>query len=81
MRSRRHLASLIILALALNGAVRATACPNCKEAFASQTGDAAKLKDGYYYSILLMVGMPFALVGAGAFSVIRAVRRGSLPEL
>ena len=59
----------------------ASACPNCKEALGAQTGEAAKLKDGYYYSILIMMGMPFALLGTGAFFVARAVKKGSMPEM
>ena len=58
----------------------ALACPNCKEAIASQTGEGAKLKDGYYYSILFMMAMPFALLGTGAFLVSRAIKRGGFPE-
>ena len=44
-------------------------------------GDAARLKDGYYYSILLMIATPFALLGTGAFLVARAMKRGALPEM
>ena len=60
----------------------AAACPNCKEAVANQPGgsDAAGLADGYSYSILLMMAMPFALLGTGAFVVTRAVKRGAFPE-
>ena len=58
----------------------ASACPNCKEAVANQGGDAARLADGYSWSILLMMAMPFALLGTGSIFVARAVRRGDLPE-
>ncbi len=58
----------------------ASACPNCKEAVANQGGDAARLADGYSWSILLMMAMPFALLGTGTIFVARAVRRGDLPE-
>ena len=66
---------------ALFATTPAQACPGCKEAIANQTGDAAKLKDGYYYSILLMMGMPFALLGTGTLMVVRAVKKGMLPEM
>ena len=59
----------------------AHACPSCKEAVESQTGDGARLKDGFYYSILFMVAMPFTLLGTGAFFVTKAVRSGMLPEM
>ncbi len=72
---------LMVLVLAFWMVGDASACPNCKEALASQSGDAARLQDGYTYSILFMMAMPFILFGTGAFFVFRAVRRGSLPEL
>lgn len=69
-------------ALALVPARPAPACPNCKEAVAAQKPEEARrLKSGYFYSILLMVSMPFALVGTGAFLIARAVKRGALPEM
>jgi hypothetical protein len=76
-----RLTRLAILALALALPGPASACPGCKEAIANQTGDAAKLKDGYYYSILLMMAMPFALLGTGTFFVVRAVKKGALPPM
>lgn len=81
MRRLRWLLPLLALALVLILAGDASACPNCKEALAAQTGDGARLKDGYYYSILLMMAMPFGLLGMGALFVTRAIRRGALPEL
>ena len=68
--------ALIWLALA----APAPACPNCKEAVANQDGSAARLADGYSWSILLMMTMPFTLLGTGAWMVTRAVKRGDFPE-
>jgi hypothetical protein len=81
MRIPRKVLVPIVLASTIGLGGVAHACPNCKEALASQTGEGAKLKDGYYYSILLMMAMPFTLLGTGAFLVVRAVRNGSLPEM
>jgi hypothetical protein len=36
---------------------------------------------GYNYSVFLMLGMPFTLLGTGLFAVARAVKRGTLPEM
>ncbi len=36
---------------------------------------------GYSWSILLMMSMPFTLLGTGAFFVARAVKRGAIPEM
>jgi len=81
MFNPRRILSAGLLATLLASGGPASACPNCKEALANQTGEAAKLKDGYYYSILLMIAMPFSLLGAGTFCVVRAVKKGALPEL
>jgi hypothetical protein len=81
MTRSRRLFPLLALSFVLTFGEVASACPNCKEALASQTGEAAKLKDGYFYSILFMMGMPFLLLGTGAFLVVRAVKRGGIPEL
>ncbi|WZO95959.1 hypothetical protein EP7_002932 [Isosphaeraceae bacterium EP7] len=57
----------------------ASACPNCKEAIAAQ-GNGESLKTGYFWSILFMIAMPFGLLGTGTLMVVRAVKRGALPE-
>ena len=57
--------------------VLASACPLCKDALEDQTkngGVPNELGRGFYYSILLMVSAPFAVVG-GLFFQIRRNRR------
>ncbi len=72
----------LVVAGALAFAPTAAACPGCKEAVASQApGDGPGLVEGYFWSILIMMGMPFALLGTGAVFVTRAVRRGAIPQL
>ena len=78
MRTASSWIAAACLSLALAGSV--SACPNCKEAVANQGGDAARLADGYSRSILLMMAMPFALLGTGGFFIARAVKNGALPE-
>lgn len=80
MRASKWLPILLAFALVLVFVADATACPGCKEAIAAQPKDAARLKDGYFYSILFMMAMPFLMLGTGAFFVVRAARRGALPE-
>ncbi len=77
----RRSTSCLALALALSAGPDASACPNCKEAVANQDDAAARLANGYSWSILVMMAMPFTLLGTGSFLVARAVRRGALPEL
>ena len=79
---RRSIPRLAVLALLLGLRRVASACPNCKEAVANQDGpDAMRLADGYSWSILLMIAMPFTLLGTGALMVARAVKRVRLPEM
>jgi hypothetical protein len=73
------LAFALILLVGMAG--EALGCPNCKEAVANQDGDAMRLANGYSWSILLMIFMPFALLGTGALMITRAVRRGEFPQL
>lgn len=77
---RFALAATLTVVTLLGPAGVASACPNCKEAVGAQPEEAGKARDGYYYSILLMMSMPFLLFGTGAFFVARAVKRGQLPQ-
>lgn len=82
MRTIKALLPILVLALLLLWAGDASACPNCKEAVANQQGgNAAGLRNGFFWSILLMIAMPFTMLSLGVVTVTRAVRRGSLPEL
>jgi hypothetical protein len=81
MRTTRRILPWLALLLVVGLAGEALGCPNCKEAVANQDGDAMRLANGYSWSIILMLSMPFALLGMGTLMVARAVKRGSLPEL
>jgi hypothetical protein len=81
MRTIRRMVPWLALLLVLGLASEVLACPNCKEALANQDGDAMRLANGYSWSILLMIAMPFTLLGTGMMMIARAVRRGALPEL
>ena len=76
MRFRTQLLPALVFALGLAG--QASACPNCKEAVAAQPEEVAQMKNGYNYSVLFMMAMPFSLLGVGSFMVARAVKRGLL---
>ena len=82
MRMFKSLLTLLVMTLILSMASNASACPNCKEAVANQEGsDAEGLKTGYSWSIIMMISAPFSMLSVGAFAVVRAVKRGSLPEM
>jgi hypothetical protein len=53
----------------------AWACPNCKDNFAAQGPNGQNLARGFYWSILFMMGMPFALLGGFSGYMYLEVRR------
>jgi hypothetical protein len=72
---------VLALVMGLCLAVPARACPNCKEAVSAQPHELAGMADGYNWSVLMMLAVPFTLAGTGTLMVVRAAKRGSLPEL
>lgn len=52
----------------------AVACPSCKQALASQEGG-GDLVQGFFWSILFMVSMPFTILGVFSGCMYLAVRR------
>jgi hypothetical protein len=69
------------LLIMLVGAGGARACPNCKEAVSLGDSEATNLSNGYNWSVIFMISVPFSLMGTGALAIHRAVKRGALPEL
>jgi hypothetical protein len=74
----------VVLLVAVLVPALAAACPLCKEAASNteQPGQTGMWR-GMYWSILLMVGMPFTMVGAMVVAVRRAKKRqeAALPQL
>jgi hypothetical protein len=64
-------AALVVLLVA----AEAVGCPNCKDAVNTSDPDGLNLARGYFYSILLMLAMPFTLVGSFGCYVWREMRR------
>ena len=75
----RLLILVAIVALCVTG--KAVACPNCKEAVSAQPAEVANMANGYNWSIMLMLGVPVAILGTGTFMVRRAVKNGVFPEV
>lgn len=70
-RSRAWLAILLLaVGFMLLSPGEAWACPNCKQAFR------AGVERAYAASILFLLGMPFALLGAWGLAIFRMLRRG-----
>jgi hypothetical protein len=53
----------------------AAACPNCKEGLAQNDPQGQSIAAGYYYSILFMMGMPFAILGTFGGLAYLSIRR------
>mgnify|MGYP006292360399 CR=1 FL=1 len=53
----------------------AAACPTCKDGVAEADPEGMNVARGYFYSILLMLGMPFTLAGTFGVYVWREMRR------
>jgi hypothetical protein len=81
MQRVRRLIPVLMLTLLLGPAGPAFSCPNCKEAVSAQPSEVAGMASGYNWSVLFMLGVPFTMLGTGTLVVVRAARRGALPEL
>jgi hypothetical protein len=83
MITRWWLIAMAIL-LGLLFATVAAACPTCKEGLAQNDPQGQSMAAGYYYSILFMMSMPFAILGTfgslAYFSIRRARQSGRLPN-
>ena len=71
------LAALVVVCLLV---ADATACPNCKDAVDTSDPEGLNLARGYFYSILLMLAMPFTLAGSFGCYVWREMRRQRLQQ-
>ena len=76
LNERRFLIGLLLVFVLMWGAGPsiAEACPTCKDGVAAQ---GSGLAEGFYWSILFMLGMPFSLASGWAFFIWRSLRRGA----
>ena len=63
------------IAMALLIASVAAACPTCKEGLAQNDPHGQSIAAGYYYSILFMMAMPFAILGTFGSLAYLSIRR------
>lgn len=59
----------------LLAAADALGCPNCKDGVNTSDPQGLNIARGYFYSILLMLAMPFTLAGSFGAYVWREMRR------
>ena len=66
----------IVLGLAcIIAGSEALGCPTCKDGLQAADSEGANIARGYFYSILLMIAMPFTLAGSFGLYVWREMRR------
>jgi hypothetical protein len=53
----------------------AAACPTCKDGLAQNDPHGQSIAAGYYYSILFMMSMPFAILGTFGSLAYLSIRR------
>ena len=83
MQTQRTFRSLFLIAFALVLTVQAVAvaCPLCKDsvplddASRATAADSNRTARGYAWSILLLIAMPFGMVGAAAMLLVSNYRR------
>jgi hypothetical protein len=73
MRFKSIICLVTVFAIVLAG--DAFGCPNCKDAVAANDPESLNVARGYFYSILIMLAMPFTLVGSFGAYVWREMRR------
>jgi hypothetical protein len=82
MNARRIVLLLVLVAAVLVLPQTTQACPSCKAALASQQANGSDLVSGFFWSILFMMSMPFALVGSFSgymYWQVRKARQKSPP--
>ena len=64
---------VLIVSISIGG--DALGCPTCKDGLQAADSEGANIARGYFYSILLMIAMPFTLAGSFGFYCWREMRR------
>lgn len=68
-------AGIVAILLLVLVAGEALGCPTCKDGVAESDPEGMNLARGYFYSILIMLAMPFTLAGSFGAYVWREMRR------
>jgi heme/copper-type cytochrome/quinol oxidase subunit 2 len=71
----RWLLLALAIGLALLLASVAAACPTCKDGLAQTDPQGQAMAAGYFYSILFMMAMPFAILGTFGSLAYLSIRR------
>ena len=75
LRPTAHGAAIAAILLLVLVAGEAWGCPTCKDGVAESDPEGMNIARGYFYSILIMLAMPFTLAGSFGAYVWREMRR------
>lgn len=75
LRPTAHAAGIAAFLLLVLVAGEAWGCPTCKDGVAESDPEGMNIARGYFYSILIMLAMPFTLAGSFGAYVWREMRR------
>ena len=75
LRPTAHGAGIAAILLLVLVAGEAWGCPTCKDGVAESDPEGMNIARGYFYSILIMLAMPFTLAGSFGAYVWREMRR------
>jgi hypothetical protein len=75
LRPTAHGAGIAAILLIFLIAGDAWGCPTCKDGVAESDPEGMNIARGYFYSILIMLAMPFTLAGSFGAYVWREMRR------
>lgn len=67
--------ALSVLLAVIASATGAVACPTCKDGLAAGNAAFQAAAQGYFYSILFMMAMPFVIVGTFGSAAYFSIRR------
>ena len=73
--NRYVVVGLFVLIVSIAVGSDAWGCPTCKDGLQAADSEGANIARGYFYSILLMIAMPFTLAGSFGLYVWREMRR------
>ena len=82
MRTWTRFLNVMLCVVAVCWSVMAEACPGCKAMIAERTSSlGAPLAVAFYWSILVLLAVPFALTAGMTWLLVRAVRRRAAMEM
>ena len=77
----RYIVTLLVIVAIVVASSPAFACPTCKDGLGADDPGSQAMAQGYFYSILFMMAMPFVLVGTFGGAAYLSIRRAREQQL